>query len=313
MNTPTIIPPKFRPMKAEDHTPERVEQLLKETYLQASLKIDGIRGVVLNGQVYSNTLKLIPNRYIQHLFGREVLEGCDGELVVGSPYGPGVFTRSMSGVMSEGGEPDVSFYIFDTVRGDAIHADYRSRYENLQARFRLTISIEQTKLVHQFAIYTMEELLDLEQQAVHTGYEGLIIRDPCSPYKFGRSTLKQGWMLKVKRFLDREAVVIGFVEKELNQNIPTRDALGLQRRSSEKAGMVKAGTLGALEIRDLENASWQMNCGSGLNDQLRQEIWDNQKDYYGKIITYKYFPVGTKDAPRHPIFKGFRDPKDISK
>lgn len=31
----------------------------------------------------------------------------------------------------------------------------------------------------------------------------------------------------------------------------------------------------------------------------------------GRIVKYKHFPVGAKEAPRHPVYLGLRDPPDL--
>ena len=67
-------------------------------------------------------------------------------------------------------------------------------------------------------IRTPEELAAYESKITDLGYEGLIIRDPFAPYKFGRSTVREGFLLKVKRFVDSEAVVIGIEEEMYNGN-----------------------------------------------------------------------------------------------
>jgi len=36
-----------------------------------------------------------------------------------------------------------------------------------------------------------------------------------------------------------------------------------------------------------------------------------QKDFIGKILKYKYFDIGVKDAPRHPVFLGMRPKSDM--
>ena len=56
----------------------------------------------------------------------------------------------------------------------------------------------------------------------------------------------------------------------------------------------------------------EFSCGSGLNDALRQEIWDNRTKYLGKLVKYKYMATGIKNLPRHPVFMGFRDESDLS-
>ena len=74
-------------------------------------KLDGIRVIIKNGVVYSRSLKPIPNKHIQALFGH--MDGVDGELIVGNPTAHDVFQKTTSGVMSKYGEPDVTLYAFD--------------------------------------------------------------------------------------------------------------------------------------------------------------------------------------------------------
>jgi DNA ligase-1 len=49
-----------------------------------------------------------------------------------------------------------------------------------------------------------------------------------------------------------------------------------------------------------------------MDDAERSQIWRHQTDYLGRIAKIKYFAVGMKDAPRHPVFLGWRDPVDAS-
>jgi DNA ligase-1 len=44
----------------------------------------------------------------------------------------------------------------------------------------------------------------------------------------------------------------------------------------------------------------------------RREVWKDPDAYIGKIIKYKYQAIGSKDAPRIPIFLGFRDERDMT-
>ena len=48
----------------------------------ASTKLDGVRALVIDGVVYSRSLKPIRNKHVQKLFGKKEYEGLDGELVV---------------------------------------------------------------------------------------------------------------------------------------------------------------------------------------------------------------------------------------
>jgi DNA ligase-1 len=137
-----------------------------------------------------------------------------------------------------------------------------------------------------------------------------MIRQPGSKYKCGRSTLKEQILLKLKRFYDAEAKVIGFEEKMKNDNKLERDEFGLAKRSSKKDGMIPADTLGALIVEDLKTGV-KFGLGSGFDDELKKEIWSHQRKYKNKIVKYKYQSVGVKDAPRFPVFLGFRSKLDL--
>jgi len=136
-------------------------------------------------------------------------------------------------------------------------------------------------------------------------YEGIMLRNPERPYKQGRSTLKEFGLVKYKRFHDAEATIIGFEEQETNTNPKTKDALGHSVRSSHKAGKKPAGIMGKLIVHD-EVLDKELEVGTGFTKEQREEIWANQKNYLGKVITYKYQEVLASGAPRFPSFKGFR-------
>jgi len=80
--------------------------------------------------------------------------------------------------------------------------------------------------------------------------------------------------------------------------------------------MVGKGTLGKFLVREVGDVPWKdrefaIGTGEGLTQLLRQQIWDAKETYLGKIVTYKYQPHGVKDLPRLPIWKGFRDKRDM--
>jgi DNA ligase-1 len=273
-----------------------------------SPKLDGIRATVKDGKLLSRTMKPIRNAYTQQLFGNTMLEGLDGELVVGEPYGEGVFARTTSGVMSADGEPDVRYYVFDDITANGRFVE---RHRNLADRHRDLTTRSRVELLAQHIVVDPDELTRAEDAFVSWGYEGIIIRDPNAPYKQGRSTPKEGYMGKLKRFKDSEAVITGFEEMMHNDNPATTDARGFTTRSSHQAGQRPSGMLGTLRVQDAANETWVFGIGSGLDHELRKKIWSNREAYTGKIVRYKYLPVGTLDAPRHPIFQGFRDSEDI--
>lgn len=275
--------------------------------LYASPKIDGIRALVVDGRLYSRTLTLIPNQFVQEFFAG-LPEGFDGELAVGEPWHPNLMQRTMSGVMSFEGTPVVNYYVFDTYL--YTKRPFWRRLEWLQGQVS-TRNFPGVRLVQQTLIHTHEELKEYENTQLRLGYEGVIVRTVTSPYKYGRSTLREGYLVKLKRYQDAEARVVGFEELEINLNDQERDELGYAKRSHHRAGKVPGGVLGALLCVDLETGQ-PVRLGSGFTAAERKDIWAAREKYVGLCVTYKHFAVtGVKEGRRQPIFKCFRDLRDI--
>lgn len=276
--------------------------------LMASIKLDGIRCLRVNGQTLSRSFKQIPNSFVQASMAG-LPDGLDGELVTYNLDGSlRTFSEVQSDIMSEDGEPNFKFEVFDYVK-DGLDKPYAERIKDL---ISLKLPNYCTLVVPE-QIDSAEELLVYEENAIAQGHEGIMTRNPNGFYKCGRATFKSQDLIKIKRFVDSEAEIIGFEEKLHNANEAEVDELGHTKRSSAKAGLVPAGTLGTLLVRDVKDGrEFGIGTGKGLNDKLKKEIWDNQSQYLGKIVKYQYQMVGTKDNPRIPSFQGFRDPRDMS-
>jgi DNA ligase-1 len=268
-----------------------------------SPKLDGIRAVIKDGVVLSRTLKPIPNKYIQEILGRFDFNGLDGELIVGPPTSKTVYRDTNSFVMSQDKVGIFHYYIFDKWDSNEIYSSRLYELDRYDSGILISV-LDARMIVDKFSLLREEEFW-LDQ-----GYEGLILRDPNSPYKFGRSTSKEGYLLKLKRFVDSEALIIGFEEELHNSNEAEVNELGRTKRSTHKAGMVGKGTLGAFLCRDLYSGI-EFNVGSGFTADDRIQFWNDQNRILNTIIKYKYFPIGNKDKPRHPIFLGFRNKIDI--
>jgi DNA ligase-1 len=264
-----------------------------------SPKLDGIRGLVVDGTLRSRSLKPIRNIFVNSILQRPAYDGLDGELIVGPPTAKDVYLRSNSGVMSRAGDPDFTFWVFDRHNTGL---PFASRYASLQNdRFGPRV-----RLLPHRTLGSLPELLAYEEEQLDLGFEGLIIRDPAGLYKFGRSTPDEGILLKLKRFEDSEARILGVEEEMFNGNEAQTNELGRTKRSTAKAGLVGKGTMGALRVRDI-HYGWEFSIGTGFTAAQRAEPW-----VVGSLIKYKYFPVGMKDVPRHPVYLGPRDRDDLS-
>ena len=273
--------------------------------IYASPKLDGIRVIIKDNQVLSRNGKLIPNVFIQSLL--KSYHGLDGELIVGHPTHPNVFQLTTSGVMSIEGTPNVCLYVFDCWYAEG---GIDTRYNEV-LKIVWGNPIADIEVVPQIIINSLEELYKFEEDCLAKGYEGVMLRYPNAPYKNGRSTVKEGALLKLKRFSDSEAYILGMEPLLRNHNEPTKNALGHTERSSHIYNKVADDLLGALNVKDIHTGI-EFSIGSGFTEEQRREIWNKQVELIGSIVKYKYFEVGVKDKPRFPIFLGFRDKRDIS-
>lgn len=261
-----------------------------------SPKYDGIRCIIRNGQAISRKLLPIPNEHVQKLLSG-LPTGLDGELLLEGK----TFNQIQSAVMRPDGIPDFHFYVFDIVS----NKPYEQRMSELEA---LNLPAVCVKVLPK-KINNEAELMAYETKCINAGDEGVMIRSPRGPYKFGRSTEKQGFLLKLKRFSDAEARIIGFEELMHNTNEATKDELGHTKRSSKKAGMIPAGTLGSFIVETDDGRTF--NVATGMSVDERQHYWDNRHTYIGALVKYKFQEVGAKDLPRFPVFLGIRNEIDM--
>lgn len=287
---------KFKDYKTE------INELPFDKGIYATPKMDGIRALMIDGKLLSRSFKSIPNNYIRTLCEDKLVDGLDGELLTEQ------FNLTAGDVMRESGEPNFYYHVFDYVK-DSLTKPYLDRIEDLK---KLPLPIFCIKVIP-IKINNADELMEYEEKCIQDGFEGVCIRLGSSKYKEGRGTLKACDLVKIKRFEDAEAKIIGFGEQMKNENKAEKDNFGRTKRSSAKDGMVGKATLGTLEV-EIINGEFKgvvFSLGTGFNDKLREEIWNNKDKYINKIVTFKYQPIGSVNAPRIPVFKSFRDKMDM--
>lgn len=289
----------------------------------ATPKLDGIRCLKVDGKVVTRKFKPLPNNYIRECLEKILPDGIDGEIMIN---GETDFNKIQSGVMRSTGEPDFVYCAFDYVKDD-LDKPYTERMKDLkefQEEYLQSINEDprHCRITSILPIEVKDQnfLMAIENIFVAEGYEGVMVRSPEGRYKCGRSTTREGILLKLKRFFDAEATVVGFQEKMSNQNAAEKDAFGRTKRSSKKEGKVPANTLGALEVRTSipfgKNTRGsqvvEFNLGTGFDDALRKEIWENKDKYEGQLVKYKYQELSKDNVPRFPVFLGFRHEDDLS-
>lgn len=254
----------------------------------ASYKLDGIRCLIIDGTPMSRNMKPIPNEYVRQVLSDPILEGFDGELMLADR---GDFNSVQSAFMSHDGRPDFIYWVFDHFSNP--QHPYRQRFYN-PSNAILTAWPTYVKPVTSWVVNSHHEVEDNFARAIDEGYEGLILREPDSPYKHGRSTMRQEYMLKVKAVNDMEGTVIDTVE--LFRNTDTS--------SKKQDNLYGAGVLGAL-VLDI-GKGLTVKVGTGFDMKTRAKLWAIRKGLLGEKVTFSYQELSKYGIPRFTVFKGFR-------
>lgn len=295
----------FKPMLAG--TPDSLADV--RFPVLASPKLDGVRAVKRDGLLLSRSLKPIPNVYLQGFFSN-LLDGLDGELIAGNPWDD-PYRRTVSAVMSEDGAPDVTYWVFDALIGGGFKDRFNTLADWHNARKPIGV-----RLVPHVQINSLSELEEFEKKMLAEGYEGAMVRALDGPYKYGRSTVKENYLLKIKRFVDSDAEIIGTYERMHNGNEATTNELGHTERSTCREGLSGWGDLGGFNCRDLKSEI-EFSIGTGFTAEDRIKFWAIRESLVGKTVKYKFFATGSKEKPRFPVVKrtpefiGLRDTRDM--
>ena len=165
---------------------------------------------------------------------------------------------------------DVKFLVFDA---PSIVGPFEDRIAYLKVQIA-TWNATYTSLLDQQLCTSVEQLRTELARVEQLGGEGLMLRQPGSKYVAGRSST----LLKVKRFHDAEAVVVGH----------------------EPGKGKHKGRLGALAVQ-LPNGK-RFSVGTGFKDKER-----GNPPAIGTTITFRYQELTDGGIPRFPSFVRVRE------
>jgi len=231
-----------------------------------SEKLDGVRAYWDGKQFLSrrNNIFYAPEWFTEGMPAHPL----DGELWLARKQ----FDRT-SGIVRRQDKPEIwkelKYLVFDA-------PDARGPFEDRMKFLADGVASWKTKFIaiHEHGVCTgFDHLLTELDRVTELGGEGLMLRKPGSHYERTRSTT----LLKVKKFLDAEAVVLGY-------------EAGLGRHK---------GRVGALTAR-LGNGK-EFKVGTGLKDKEREN-----PPAVGSIINVKYQELTKDGIPRFPVYVGLR-------
>lgn len=141
------------------------------------------------------------------------------------------------------------------------------------------VSVPYLRIIEQAPVKSAEQLQLNLKRLVSLGAEGLVVRNPETPYLSGRSD--QALKVKVKE--DAECVVRGYTE-------------GKGKYSGQVGALlceIASGQFNHLS----KPADRVLKIGSGLSDQQRVDA-----PQIGTLVTFQYMGLTRKGLPRFPVF-----------
>lgn len=275
----------------------------------AQPKYDGVRGLTIQQRLVGRSLKTHANKHITDLFSQPQYNWLDGELTTHDVTDPACCRITTGDINRIGGQPNqLVWYLFDDIRPEMLELPYLQRLAALKLRAENLpfVQVVETKIVH-----NLEELLAYDDLNLDRGMEGTILRRMEGLYKQGRSTVRSAELLRIKRFVEEEAVVLSFEEGEMNNNEARTNELGRTERSTHKENMVPNSQLGTIIAKDIKTGETIRVAAGRMPHDDRKHFFKNPHEIIGQTIKYKYFPKGMKDKPRFPTFQTIRAASDI--
>jgi len=267
-------------------------------------KIDGVRMPRLLPYTTGRSLKPFGNKFTNERYSSPELLGLDGELVYGNVTDSDLCRKTSSATSSHNGSPETMWYVFDSVQDGEY--DCRLYNQRQHAAIHRIYALHDKgytyiKYVEHVLCASMEDLLYIESKFLEQGYEGVILRDPNGKYKSGRSTVREGGLLRIKRFVEDTATVVQLLEGETNNNEALTNELGQTYRTSHQENKVANGLLGSLLCETKDGKMITVSAGSMTHEE-RKYYLENPTVMTGSIVVYKHFPIGVKNKPRFPTF-----------
>lgn len=267
-----------------------------------SRKFDGKRMYIMDGVPFSRTNKQCSIEPVKHILEQiqdiEEIRNyfvLDGECLY-FENGKENFQKGISLCQRDErlfGCDNICYVIFDMIPkknflSKTPFEKFESEYDRLinlladETQQSPDYSLISTKLHNVYIARQDKDKSKLAQLCTENNWEGLMLRDGNSPYEYKRTNK----LLKIKSMEDMELKLVGMEE-------------GTGKHE---------GRLGAFICEYQNNV---VKVGSGFSDELRDEYWNNQDKYIGKMVKVQYFEktINQDGQPslRFPVFISFRN------
>ena len=279
----------LKPMLCKVLDKENEKLTEKEWY--ASYKHDGVRMLLFmrDGEAHTSSRGGgdydIPATYIRKdPYIIKLLTENEGLILDGELYRHGWNLQKISGLARketlEEDHKELCYHCYDIVDESAT---FKERVKRLNKFKSECPSDSKLIIIEQRLIKGLNSIMEMHNEAVAAGYEGLVIKDPDKEYKCGA---RDNRALKIKEFTDDEFKIIGLVE-----------------------GLRDEDMCFLMEMPD----GTQFKAKPIGDRALKQYYRENIDNIIGKMGTVKYFGMTNTEhpVPNLPSFRAIRDDKDI--
>lgn len=269
----------------------------------ASRKIDGLRALIYmgdDGKLHTSSRgamnydvamsDILENKQLITLFKEN-----PGLIMDGECYHHGMSLQQLNSVArTQKTAVDyeiLQFYWYDIVDTNATFDERWSLMQDIKDQLNLTFDPEREfqdgelriQFVPQVSVTGWDKMMELHNQYVAEGWEGLVIRDPSKTY---RPNGRTNDMIKIKKYSDMEVKVIGY-------------ELGL--RGSED-----------MTFRCVMPDGTEFLAKPHGDRNIKEDYVANfDKEYKNQMATIKYFYLSDTGTPLQPSLKSFRLIEDM--
>lgn len=284
------------------------------TAFMYSIKKEGVRGEFTPEGLLTRNLKPFNNQLMYERF--QALETFCMEnniYLQGEFYVHGWSFKRIDSCCRGDGNIDamqLEFHVFDCYMEWDAELQFQSRYEayvRYVGQYKAATNHDHIKSVEQYWFTSEEDVRKCYAWVLEQGYEGICFKRGDLAYKHGRSTVKQGYFVRIKPEDTYDGIVLGFIERQHNLNESQTNELGYLYKPQDKdkklgAGMVQSALVYTPQIDKVHKVS--MTRKHTEPDLAR--LWDNQKEYIGKGIQWVGIPIKDQDVPRSPRYDEWR-------
>ena len=213
----------------------------------------------------------------------------DGQCTDGELYVHGwTFQRIISAVKKKRDDTDLlEYHIYDSPHPTLAFEDRVPKRTGLTTMFPIycrewngkDFHLKNIKFVETVDIENQEEFNIYESKFVQDGYEGMMVRNQNSAYKYKHRSYD---LQKVKRFVDDEFEIIG-----------GKDGSG------REAGLVV--------YKCITSDGFEFDVRPRGTHEERAHVFKNLNDYIGKYLTVRYQELTDDGIPRFPVGIAVRD------